>query len=356
MVAVMAVIGPVLAVEFALVQPLEARATHVYMRWLNGLEPDAAKAEQLLTQFMGTGNAENAHLSEELRERYHAVVYAVGASSDRSLEIPGEELTGSVAATDLVGWYNGHPDRVALDVPLDHERAVVVGNGNVALDVARILSRPLEVLERTDLAPEALDALRRSAVREVVVLGRRGPAQSAFTVPELIGLAALDDVDVLVDAPADLLTGDDQRTQLLREIAERPASDDPRRRRIVLTFAASPVEVLGADGRVSGVRVARNDLVTDADGVVRAVPTDDVHTLDAGLVIRSVGHRGTPVADQEWAEFREMDPSVLSEVVAQKHIVDGRNALDPAAWRAAAVSPAGSRPLCHGVSRLMSST
>ncbi|MBM7516922.1 FAD-dependent oxidoreductase [Nocardioides nitrophenolicus] len=238
----------------------------------------------------------------DLRAHYDAVVYAVGASSDRSLGIPGEELAGSVAATALVGWYNGHPDQQALDVPLDHERAVVVGNGNVALDVARILSRPLDVLERTDLAPGPLDQLRASKVREVVVLGRRGPAQAAFTVPELIGLAALDDVDVVVEADPALLSGDDQRSVLLRELAERPVDPASTRRRIVLAFAASPVEILGNGGRVTGVRVARNELVTDADGSVRAVATDDIRTLAAGLVVRSVGHRGTPVADLPFDE------------------------------------------------------
>ncbi|GAA4086757.1 FAD-dependent oxidoreductase [Nocardioides kongjuensis] len=237
----------------------------------------------------------------DLRAHYDAVVYAVGASADRSLDIPGEDLAGSVPATALVGWYNGHPEQQDLDVPLGavsnpSGRAVVVGNGNVALDVARVLARPVEVLERTDLAPGPLDQLRASNVREVVVLGRRGPAQAAFTVPELIGLAALDDVDVVVDVDPALLTGDDQRSALLRDLAERPVCADPTRRRIVLSFAVSPVEVLGADGRVTGVRVARNRLVEQPDGTVRAETTDDTFVLDAGLVVRSVGHRGTPVA------------------------------------------------------------
>jgi ferredoxin--NADP+ reductase len=237
----------------------------------------------------------------DLRAHYDAVVYAVGASADRGLGIPGEDLTGSIPATALVGWYNGHPDQQGLTVPLDagsnpSRRAVVVGNGNVALDVARVLSRPIEVLERTDLAPGPLEQLRASGVHEVVVLGRRGPAQAAFTVPELIGLAALDDVDVVVDADPALLAGDDQRSVLLRELAERAPSGDPGRRRIVLTFAASPVEILGDAGRVVGVRVARNELVEDPDGTVRAVATDDVRTIETGLVVRSVGHRGTPVA------------------------------------------------------------
>lgn len=262
----------------------------------------------------------------DLRNSYDAVVYAVGASADRTLGIPGEDLPGSVPATALVGWYNGHPDQQDLDVPLTAEsnpsgRAVVVGNGNVALDVARILTRPVEVLERTDIAPGALDRLRDSSVREVVVLGRRGPAQAAFTVPELIGLAALDDVDVTVDCDPALLAGDDQRSQLLRELAERVPSADPDRRRIVLSFAVSPVEVLGTDGRVSGVRVARNRLVAGADGVVRAEATDDTFDLDAGLVVRSVGHRGLPVADLPFDERTATVPNHQGRVEPGVYVV-----------------------------------
>ncbi len=257
----------------------------------------------------------------DLRNSYHAVVYAVGASADRALDIPGEDLTGSVPATALVGWYNGHPDQQDLDVPLAHERAVVVGNGNVALDVARILTRPVELLERTDLAPGALDRLRDSGVREVVVLGRRGPAQAAFTVPELIGLAALDDVDVVVDCDPALLDGDDQRSQLLRDLAARPVDPASTKRRVVLSFAVSPVELLGEDGRVAGVRVARNRLVAGADGVVRAEATDDTFVLDAGLVVRSVGHRGLPVADLPFDERTATVPNHQGRVEPGVYVV-----------------------------------
>ncbi len=232
---------------------------------------------------------------DDLRSRYHAVIHAVGASSDRQLQIDGESLRGSLPATEVVGWYNGHPDRRDLDVPLAHERAVVIGNGNVALDVARMLTRDPERLAATDVAPGPLDRLRSSAVREVVVLGRRGPAESAFTVPELIGLAGLDDIDVLVEADPASLAGPDQRSRLLAELAARTPSSDPARRRIVLRFATSPVEILGEHGRVTGVRLVRNELLTGADGWVQARATGEESTLDAGLVIRSIGHRGQPV-------------------------------------------------------------
>lgn len=230
----------------------------------------------------------------DLAEHYHAVVYAVGAASDKPLGVPGEDLPGSLSATDLVAWYNGHPDRQDLAVPLTGERAVVVGNGNVALDVARILTEDPAVLEATDIATLPLEQLRRSSVREVVVLGRRGPAQAAFTLPELVGLVGHEGVNVVVDTAGASIEGDDARARLLRELAGRPV--DPARRTIVLRFLSAPVRVLGAD-RVTGVEVARTRLVPDATGVLRAVLTGETEVLEAGLVLRAVGYHGLPVAD-----------------------------------------------------------
>ena len=234
---------------------------------------------------------------EELVAQYHAVVYSVGAASDRRLGIEGEDLPGPCSSTDLVGWYNGHPDKQDLLVPLDTAstsgRAVVVGNGNVALDVARILTADPEALAVTDIATLPLNALRRSKVCEVVVLGRRGPAEAAFTVPELIGLAGLTGVNVTVDAGAEIPT-ETTKGKLLAELAARPV--DPTRPTIVLRFLTSPVRVLG-DGRVTGVELQRNRLEPDADGVPRPVPTGEVETLDCGLVVRAVGYHGQPVAD-----------------------------------------------------------
>lgn len=231
---------------------------------------------------------------EDLCAQYHAVVYAVGAASDRPLGIPGEALRGSLAATDLVGWYNGHPDVQDLDVPLDRERAVVVGNGNVALDVARILTADPDTLAGTDLAPGPLAALRESRIREVVILGRRGPAEAAFTVPELIGLAGLRDVDVVVDADPAQLADTSTAGRILAELAARRPDPTSHRRRIVLRFTTSPVQILG-EGRVTGLRVVRNRLLRDPDGRVRAVPTQAHDEVPAGLVVRAVGFKGLPV-------------------------------------------------------------
>ena len=231
----------------------------------------------------------------ELEERYDAVVYAVGASADKPLAVPGEELPGSLSATDLVGWYNGHPDKQDLCVPLDHERAVVIGNGNVALDVARILATDPAELTSTDIARLPWAQLSRSRIREVVVVGRRGPAQAAFTVPELVGLAGLRGVNVVVDAGGAALDGDDRRSRLLAELAERPL--DPGLRTIVLRFLASPLRLLGDEGGVTGVELVRNVLEPDAQGVPRPVATGDTEVIEAGLVLRSVGYHGLPVTD-----------------------------------------------------------
>jgi ferredoxin--NADP+ reductase len=240
---------------------------------------------------------------EDLTDRYHAVIYAVGAQTDRRMGIPGEDLPGSWAATEFVAWYNGHPDYRDLEFDLSSERAIVVGNGNVATDVARMLALTREELAQTDVADHALEVLAESNVTEIVVLGRRGPAQAAFTNPELLELGEMTDADVFVD-PGDVEL--DQLSQAFIEsdaahttakknvdILTGYAAHEPlgKRRRIVLRFLVSPVEILGSD-RVEGVRFAHNELV-ESDGTIRARATDITEELDCGLVFRSIGYRGT---------------------------------------------------------------
>jgi len=234
---------------------------------------------------------------EDLLERYHTILYAVGTSTDNRLGIPGEDLDGSHAATEFVAWYNGHPAYADRRFDLTAERAVVIGNGNVALDVARMLVLAAEELAPTDTADHALAALAAARVQEVVVLGRRGPAQAAFTTPELLELGELSRADVVVD-PADLEgiqppaadTTKRRNVEILRDYAGREAAG--KSHRIALRFLRSPVEILGdAQGRVRGVRVVRNEL--DADG--RAVPTGDEEVIECGLVLRSIGYRGVPL-------------------------------------------------------------
>jgi ferredoxin/flavodoxin---NADP+ reductase len=251
-------------------------------------------------------------LHDELMSAYHAVVYAIGAATDRRLGIPGEDLPGSHAATEFVAWYNGHPDHADRSFDLSARRVVVVGNGNVALDVARMLALDPSELRVTDAADHAIEALTASAVEEIVVLGRRGPAQAAYTNPELRELAELRDADVIVD-PADVdldaasAAGleSDARARRNVEIARGYAERAPagRRRRIVLRYCVSPVEIVG-DHRVEGVRLARNALVAGDDGHVSARPTGESELLDAQLVLRSIGYRGSPLPGVPFDEAR----------------------------------------------------
>ncbi len=240
---------------------------------------------------------------EQLATAYDAVLYAVGTASDRRLGIPGEDLPGSYSATDFVAWYNGHPDYADLSFDLSARRAVVIGVGNVALDVARMLVLSADELGKTDVADHALEALRRSAVEEVVILARRGPAQAAFTNPELRELADLELADVIV-APADVeldpassawLAEADITARTNVELLKAYASATPagKPRRIVMRFLVSPVEIEG-DGRVQSIVVERNELVP-VDGGLRARGTGERERIETGMVLRSVGYVGLPL-------------------------------------------------------------
>jgi ferredoxin--NADP+ reductase len=260
-------------------------------------------------------------------EHYTAVVYATGAQTDKSLGIPGEDLPGSRAATEFVAWYNGHPDYRGLEFDLSAERAVVIGNGNVAADVTRLLTLSAAELARTDVADHALAALRESAIREVVVLGRRGPAQAAFTSAELRELGHLDGVDIRVDPrdveldPVSRRWLDEEGTftarknlELLREFAARPPRAGAQRR-IVLRFLRSPVEIRGS-GRVEAVDMRANEIGRADDGTLRARPVDgDVETIECGLVLRSVGYRAVPLPDVPFDERHFVLPNDRGRVL-----------------------------------------
>jgi ferredoxin/flavodoxin---NADP+ reductase len=240
---------------------------------------------------------------EDLVRLYDAVIYTVGSQTDRRLGIPGEDLPGSWAATELVAWYNGHPDYQDLEFDLGVERAVVVGNGNVALDVARMLALTPDELAPTDATDASIDAITASTIQETVVLGRRGPVQAAWTPTELQEMGELAGAEIVVD-PAELELDPASEAELaeasnivqrnmeiLRGFAAREPEGKPRR--IVLRFRVSPVVVLGAE-RVEGVELVRNELVPDGKGSVRAEPTGELERLECQLVFRSVGYRGTP--------------------------------------------------------------
>ena len=254
---------------------------------------------------------------DELLERYHAVVYAYGTATDNRLGIPGEDLPGSHAATEFVAWYNGHPGHADRDFDLSARRAVVIGNGNVALDVARMLVLDPDEIAPTDTADHAIEALARAQVQEVVVLGRRGPAQAAFTNPELLELGELKRADVVVDRDeveldehsAAWLASDaaDQthrrNVEILWEYAGRPLTG--KSHRVVLRFLRSPLEILGSDAQaVTGLRVGVNELEPDGRGGLRAVATGVEEEIECGLVLRSIGYRGVALPGVPFDERR----------------------------------------------------
>ncbi|MCW2659441.1 MAG: ferredoxin [Mycobacterium sp.] len=248
------------------------------------------------------------HLSHaDLLAHHHAVLYAVGAPDDRRLDIDGMGFPGTGTATELVAWINGHPDFADLPVDLGHERAVVIGNGNVALDVARVLTADPDGLARTDISEHALEALRRSAVREVVIAARRGPAHSAFTLPELIGLTGTS--EVVLDAgdhqrvASDLAAACDPLVKSKLETLSKlgDGSAPVWRPRIRLAYQLTPERVLG-ERRATGVQFS-------------VTGTEEVHRLEAGLVLTSIGYRGKGIRDLPFDESAAVVPNDGGRVV-----------------------------------------
>jgi ferredoxin/flavodoxin---NADP+ reductase len=272
---------------------------------------------------------------DELAERYHAIVYATGSPGDRPLGIPGEELPGSHPATDFVGWYNGHPDFPDHDFDLSAERAVVIGNGNVALDVARMLTLSHEELAKTDIADHALQALDASNVREVVVVGRRGPAQAAFTNPELLELGELADAEVIVDpdeleraltvADPNMDPTSERNVSVLRDYAKRTATG--KSKRVILRFLLSPIELIGDGMGVHSVVLARNALQASEDGRLRAEPTGETETIAAGLVMRAIGYRGKPLPGVPFDEHGATIPNQCGRVIGPDGPLPGEYAV-----------------------------
>jgi ferredoxin--NADP+ reductase len=241
---------------------------------------------------------------EDLRARYDQVVYAVGCESDRHMGIPGEDLKGSFSATEFVGWYNGHPDHRDHAFDLSCEAAAIVGIGNVAIDVARILAQDPELLAKTDMAAHAVEALRRSRIKRVYLLGRRGPVQAAFSPKEIEELGEVPRADFVVRK--DELALDEVSKAGLSDAEAKKNYDDltalaargagSKDHQILLRLCVSPAELIGKDGRVSAIKLERNSLEPDGKGSVKAKGTGQFETLEGvGLVFRSVGYRGIPV-------------------------------------------------------------
>ena len=283
----------------------------------NGVAPDHQKIKSVTAaferialdpkfRFFGNIGIGRDVSIDELEQYYHQVLYSTGAQTDRQLGIPGEDLIGSHPATEFVAWYNGHPDFRSLTFDLSHESAAVVGVGNVAIDVARILCRTPEELQKTDIADYALDALRQSKVRKVYILGRRGPAQAAFTAPEVKELGEMSDCDVVVppdEAELDPLSrammadadrADLRKVEIIQELSRREPAG--RAKQLKLRFLVSPLEILDDGyGRIAAVKLVRNELYATDAGTLRSRATGQTEILDVGLVFRAIGYRGVPI-------------------------------------------------------------
>lgn len=274
---------------------------------------------------------------EELRQHYHQIVYATGNEADRRLGIPGEGILRCTPASVFIGWYNGHPDYQQARIDLSVSRVAVVGNGNVAIDAARILLRTPAELEKTDIAAHALEALRHSQVREVFILGRRGPEQASFTPPELKELGEMEDVDVIV-APSELAgcvipeeEGGSQQEKNLK-ILQSFAARQPgaKTRKLHLRFLVSPMAVIGdASDSVTALVIEQNRLETQADGTASARGTGKMEVFEVGMVLPAVGFAANPVAgvpyDQKAKiianeDGRVVDP-VSRAVVPKEYVV-----------------------------------
>jgi ferredoxin/flavodoxin---NADP+ reductase len=301
-----------------------------------GVAPDHQKIKSVIAiyekiaahpGFRYFGNVEyGRHLSRaDLESHFHAVLFATGAQTDRRLGIPGEDLIGSHSATEFVAWYNGHPDFRDRVFDLSCTSAAVIGMGNVAVDVARILCLTPAQLAATDMADHAIDGLSKSRVREVFMLGRRGLVQAAFTTVEVKELGELEAADVIVDADEcaiDAASADElasgratlkAKVDIVQGFAKK--AREGKERRLHIRFCVSPLEILGDDrGRVRGLRVARNRLVKDESGI-RAEPTGETFELEVGLVFRSVGYKGVPLPELPFDARRGTLPNEKGRVL-----------------------------------------
>ncbi len=266
---------------------------------------------------------------EDLKKFYHQVIFATGTQTDRRMKISGEGLERSYTATEFVAWYNGHPAFVDFDFDLTVEKVAIVGIGNVAVDVARILCRSANELSKTDITDYAFDKLINSNVKEIYMLGRRGPAQAAFTNPEIRELQNLESADVITlkkEVELDALTtcylsknpvrSTEKKVQMLKEFSENTCDKD---KRLIIRFLVSPVELLpDGEGGVKGIKLAKNELFRSDDGSLRARPTGEHEILEVGTVFRSIGYYGTPLAGVPFDEYRGIIPNKQGRVTDEK--------------------------------------
>lgn len=295
----------------------------------NGVAPDHQKLKQAILlydkiadseqfNFLGNVTVGRDITVDELKQSYHAIVFTCGAESDRKLGIPGEDLSGSYTATEFVGWYNGHPDYRGRNFDLSHEVAVIIGQGNVAADVARILAKTVDELKHTDIAQHALDVLAESKIREIHVIGRRGPAQAKFTPKELREFGELSDCDPVVN-PDDLILNEASQVELedktnvgslkvynlFKEFSERVSTG--KSKHCYFRFLLSPVELAG-NGKLEKVILEKNAL-SGEPMKQSARGTGEKTELDAGILFRSIGYRGIPLPGLPFDDKRGIFPN-----------------------------------------------
>lgn len=273
-------------------------------------------------RFRFYGNVEyGAHLKlDDLKQHYHQILFSTGAQTDRRMGIPGEDLQNSHPATEFVAWYNGHPDYRDLNFDLSVERVAVVGVGNVAIDVARILCLTPAELAKTDIAERAYEALSKSKVKEVYLLGRRGPVQAAFTLPEIKEVGEMEDADaitlpdeVVIDelSQADLEKSERDNQKKVEVIKSYASKQPSKSRKLFVRFLVSPTELVGdTNGKVAKMKLVKNKLVADDKGNLSAKATDKTEELNVGLVFRSVGYRGVALPE---VPFNDKGGTILNE-------------------------------------------
>jgi ferredoxin/flavodoxin---NADP+ reductase len=301
-----------------------------------GVAPDHPKIKNVIKRYEKTAANDgfrffgNVDVGREitvadLEQHYNAIVYAYGTATDRQLGIPGEELPGSHAATEFVNWYNAHPDFAKAQFDLSCDRVVVIGNGNVAADVARMLALPKAELDTTDTADHAIGPLTASGVKEIVVLGRRGPAQAAFTNPEVRELGELTDADIVIDpaeveldeVSAEFVDSEEceptnkRNVEIFTEFSQREPEGRPKR--LIMKFLRSPIEIQG-DGRVEKLIVGINELVRDESGAIKARDTGQREEIECGLVLRSIGYKGVGLEGLPFDEHRGVIPNEAGRV------------------------------------------
>ncbi len=314
----------------------------------NGVAPDHQKIKSVTKVFDRTAKKPGFRFFgyvdlgedvsvDDLKKHYHQIVYTTGAQTDRNLNIPGIDLEGSHAATEFVAWYNGHPDYVDYEFDLSQESVAVVGVGNVAVDVCRILCRTQAELAVTDIADYALEALKESKVKDVYMLGRRGIAQAAFTAPEVKELGEMEDTDVVVleeevalgplseSSMTEADRGTTRKVEIVQGYAGRPL--EGKSHRLHLRFLVSPVELIGDEnGHVKAMRLVKNELYETEAGTLRPRPTDEYEEVPVGLVFRSIGYRGVPLEgvpfNDSWGVIhnqagRVIDPETKEHLVGQ---------------------------------------